>query len=371
MSLSNQPLTDSNAGSLDTSFKVSDAATNSEIDIREYLAPNPIDLEVTSISKLNPEDSELIQAAIDVLPNALDHHSGRANAVALRDEGGLIAEGVNVDQAHRWNNCAEKNGIRTATKSGLGKILELSLHTSDSNSQGEHDSTLIRPCGSCRDVLSLKAQKDTRVIMSADGTNEVHISSMDALMPLHFSKSEYLYEKYSDSQPPFAQFSFNAAALDEGWRELFNQALSARSDSPEFIDPRHQSGAAALTASGSQFTSGSFNYGSYQEGSVKQVILDADNVGQHVLSRIAWVAEVNPLTGHLSAPDGSERQLLFERSQFSHFAGVNLEIALGLIENDEITYVLIGQPKYLLPGGAGPIDHYKDISKHVEKFDGA
>lgn len=92
---------------------------------------------------------DLLQAALEVLPQAYVKYSHFPVAAALRLRDGKIITGVNVENASfGLTNCAERTALFTAYTQGYRKedIVEILITTTKDY--------LISPCGACRQVMS-------------------------------------------------------------------------------------------------------------------------------------------------------------------------------------------------------------------------
>ena len=101
----------------------------------------------------------LIDKAIEARETAYAKYSGfKVGAVVVGDNGKEYV-GSNIEnQSYGLSICAERNAITTAVTDGMKKIKVVVIMADQENP--------VPPCGSCRQVMSEFADKDTQIIMS-------------------------------------------------------------------------------------------------------------------------------------------------------------------------------------------------------------
>lgn len=92
-------------------------------------------------------ENDLIDKALEALPNAYAPYSGYKVGAALLTAEGQVFTGVNVENAsYGLTICAERNALFAAISNGCCNFVTLAVVA--------YGSTAPVPCGACRQVLS-------------------------------------------------------------------------------------------------------------------------------------------------------------------------------------------------------------------------
>jgi cytidine deaminase len=97
---------------------------------------------------MNPDELELLQAALDARGHAHAPYSGFAVGAALRARDGRVFAGCNVENAaYGLCNCAERTAFFSAIAAGClpGEFTALAVVADTSGP--------VAPCGACRQVM--------------------------------------------------------------------------------------------------------------------------------------------------------------------------------------------------------------------------
>jgi cytidine deaminase len=147
--------------------------------------------ETENLSKLSPENQQLIAEAKTAAENSWAPYSKFAVGAAVRLSDGTIVRGCNVENAAFPSGiCAEHNALSTAAASFPGKIpLAIAI---TAFSKGTQVTLPVSPCGKCRQVI---AEEETRhnqsmKIILAGSSKIIIVEKGSDLLPLLFSKND-------------------------------------------------------------------------------------------------------------------------------------------------------------------------------------
>lgn len=97
---------------------------------------------------------------------------------ALLDDQGRLHVGCNVENATFGATvCAERNAVGSAVADGARRFVAVAVVTDAGHP--------VMPCGICRQVLAEFA--DDLEVFAYDGTGNLRVSSLDALLPERFA----------------------------------------------------------------------------------------------------------------------------------------------------------------------------------------
>jgi cytidine deaminase len=128
--------------------------------------------------ELEPQDCELLAAAIEARHNAYSPYSRFAVGAAVRTTAGEVFTGVNVENAsYGLTVCAERNAVAAAVAGGMkpGELAAVAI-VADT----EEPPT---PCGACRQVLAEFAGPDCLVISESMREERVGAWQLAELLP--------------------------------------------------------------------------------------------------------------------------------------------------------------------------------------------
>ena len=143
--------------------------------------------EYSSIDEMEPQDIELVKAAIEAQKGSYAPYSTFNVGAALRLEDGTIVKGANQENAaYPSGLCAERTAMFAASANNPGKAM-LSLAIVG-GFNGTLSDTPCSPCGACRQVISgVEDRFNHPVRILLYGTEGVYeCSGIDALLPLRF-----------------------------------------------------------------------------------------------------------------------------------------------------------------------------------------
>ena len=145
--------------------------------------------EYSSIDEMEPQDIELVKAAIEAQKGSYAPYSTFNVGAALRLEDGTIVKGANQENAaYPSGLCAERTAMFAASANNPGKAM-LSLAIVG-GFNGTLSDTPCSPCGACRQVMREFAQLDMPVILG-DDKGEIHFeSTMDGILPRSFGPED-------------------------------------------------------------------------------------------------------------------------------------------------------------------------------------
>lgn len=125
----------------------------------------------------NPQDQELIRAALDAQPRAYAPYSNFYVGAAIRTASGKIHQGVNVENASfGLTNCAERVAVSTAISAGDREFVGIAVV-----SRGG-----VAPCGACRQVLAEFAPTLPIMMVDSEKPDQVRTATLDQLLPGRF-----------------------------------------------------------------------------------------------------------------------------------------------------------------------------------------
>ena len=109
--------------------------------------------EYSSIDEMEPQDIELVKAAIEAQKGSYAPYSKFNVGAALRLEDGTIVKGANQENAaYPSGLCAERTAMFSASANYPGKaMLSLAIVGGFQGSLGD---TPCSPCGACRQVMA-------------------------------------------------------------------------------------------------------------------------------------------------------------------------------------------------------------------------
>ena len=143
--------------------------------------------EYSSIDEMEPQDIELVKAAIEAQKGSYAPYSTFNVGAALRLEDGTIVKGANQENAaYPSGLCAERTAMFAASANNPGKAM-LSLAIVG-GFNGTLSDTPCSPCGACRQVISgVEDRFNHPIRILLYGTEGVYeCSGIDALLPLRF-----------------------------------------------------------------------------------------------------------------------------------------------------------------------------------------
>ena len=122
--------------------------------------------------------AELIAAAAAARANAYAPYSGFAVGAAIRDAGGALHAGANVENAaYPQGQCAEASAIGAMIAAGGKRIAEMAVLADGA--------ALCTPCGGCRQRIREFADADTRIhLCGPEGLRRT--VTLGELLPLAF-----------------------------------------------------------------------------------------------------------------------------------------------------------------------------------------
>ena len=127
---------------------------------------------------------ELIERAIEVLPNSYAPYSNYNVAAAALFDSGNIYTGVNVESASFGaTNCAERNAIQSAITNGDRRLVAIAVV---GGMHGDPTGEYCVPCGICRQVMRDFADKDEMILISAKSTDDYREYTLEEILPCSF-----------------------------------------------------------------------------------------------------------------------------------------------------------------------------------------
>lgn len=128
----------------------------------------------------DPREAALVAAAVEARGHARCPHSGFAVGCALRDAGGAIWTGANVENAsYTLGLCAERVALFYALTHGAAAIEAVAVVTGAD--------VPAPPCGACRQILFEFAADADLVLVTTNGA--LLRSRVRDLLPLAFDAS--------------------------------------------------------------------------------------------------------------------------------------------------------------------------------------
>lgn len=140
--------------------------------------------ELRPLTELAEPTRELVQKALSMRGNAYAPYSKFQVGAALRDAGGKIHSGCNVENASFGAViCAERSAVVQMVSGGGKKITELALVTTAPEA--------FFPCGICLQVIQEFGGGDV-VVVAVDGTGKKFRKALlSELYPSAFSKDRW------------------------------------------------------------------------------------------------------------------------------------------------------------------------------------
>lgn len=127
---------------------------------------------------------ELIEKALEVLPNSYAPYSNYNVAAAALFDSGEVYTGVNVESASLGaTNCAERNAIQTAVTNGDRRLVAIAVV---GGMHGDPTGAYCVPCGICRQVMRDFADKDEMILISAKSTEDYREYTLEEILPYSF-----------------------------------------------------------------------------------------------------------------------------------------------------------------------------------------
>ena len=127
---------------------------------------------------------QLIEKAIEVLPNSYAPYSNYNVGAAALFDSGKIYTGVNVENAtYGAAICAERNAIFRAAAEGERRLLALAV---TGGPKGEIEDEYCAPCGICRQVMREFADPESMLVISAKSPDDYREYTLAELLPESF-----------------------------------------------------------------------------------------------------------------------------------------------------------------------------------------
>lgn len=143
-------------------------------------------METTTYDRLSEADRQLLDAAREAMDMAYAPYSGvRVGAALETSEGPITAANVE-NSAYGSTICAETLAVGRANARGLRAYTAVAVVATGN---GLDQARPVSPCGTCRQVLHEMARAsgaETRVIMTAPGSDLVMIAPLAELLPVPF-----------------------------------------------------------------------------------------------------------------------------------------------------------------------------------------
>ena len=145
--------------------------------------------EYSSIDEMEPQDIELVKAAIEAQKGSYAPYSTFNVGAALRLEDGTIVKGANQENAaYPSGLCAERTAMFAASANNPGKAM-LSLAIVG-GFNGTLSDTPCSPCGACRQVMSEFFPQEMEVLCAKASGGYVSYK-LKALMPHPFKLRDF------------------------------------------------------------------------------------------------------------------------------------------------------------------------------------
>lgn len=139
--------------------------------------------ELQSVERLSPAERELAERALAVRKRAYAPYSRFHVGCALRDEGGRIHEGCNVENAsYGAVVCAERSAIVRMVAEGGREVRLLAVATSSEEA--------FFPCGICLQVIREFGRETQVIALNGEGTH-FRRASLEELYPSAFSPDRW------------------------------------------------------------------------------------------------------------------------------------------------------------------------------------
>ena len=127
---------------------------------------------------------ELIEKALEILPNSYAPYSNYNVAAAALFDSGNIYTGVNVESASLGATlCAERNAIFHAVAEGERKLIAIAVV---GGLQGDPTQDYCVPCGICRQVMRDFANKDEMILLCAKAPDDYKEYTLEEVLPYSF-----------------------------------------------------------------------------------------------------------------------------------------------------------------------------------------
>ena len=144
--------------------------------------------ECDSIEELQPEDRELLEAAISALNGSYAPYSNFNVGAAVRLSNGITVKGANQENsAYPSGLCAERTAMFSAASRYPGEqILSLALIASQ---HGVLQGAPTYPCGACRQVMAqyqIRSGKPMHIIVGSAGKIQV-FDGVESILPFIFT----------------------------------------------------------------------------------------------------------------------------------------------------------------------------------------
>jgi cytidine deaminase len=144
-------------------------------------------------SELRSEDQELFRAVKKALDQAYAPYSGFKVAATIRLKSGELVSGANIENAaYPLCLCAERSALAAAESQYPNQSVEAIAITV--RSEKKEIPTPAAPCGSCRQVISEKEQRQKepiRILLQGTSGPIYEFESIAPLLPLSFN-SDFL-----------------------------------------------------------------------------------------------------------------------------------------------------------------------------------
>ena len=136
-------------------------------------------------------EQELIAAARDAALRAYAPYSRFAVGCAIEGVDGVVVTGANLENAcYRLGLCAEQSALTAAQHSfGLGAIARIAVAGGDSSSGALSGSSVVTPCGGCRQAILEAAHvagRDIAIVCASGDGAAVERHTIAALLPHGF-----------------------------------------------------------------------------------------------------------------------------------------------------------------------------------------
>lgn len=146
---------------------------------------------------LSKNDRKLLEEATNVLEKSYSPYSGLKVGASFLLEDNFITSGANIENAsYSLCMCAERVGLFHAKMQNPNVVIQKMVITAKHSKNSI--STIITPCGACRQVLLEQEQnqnKDIELLLTSEDIDHViKVDSWKNLVPLYFDKNFLIKE---------------------------------------------------------------------------------------------------------------------------------------------------------------------------------